>query len=128
MDRTHDVFISYSEKDRPTADQVCAALETNGIRCWIAHRDILAGKDWGGAIIDAINESRVMVLVFSSNSNTSPQIMREVERAVNKEVPSSPCVSRMCRSRPWSISSARRTGWRPRCRPWKSTCRPWWRP
>jgi hypothetical protein len=40
--------------------------------------------NWGEAIIDAINTSRVMVLVFSSNANTSPQIQREVERAVNQ--------------------------------------------
>ena len=48
----HDVFISYSTKDKPTADAACAALEAKGIRCWIAPRDILPGSDWGEAIID----------------------------------------------------------------------------
>src|SRR3954470_8780828 len=82
----HDVFISYSSKDKPTADAVCATLEARGIRCWIAPRDILPGMDWGEAIIDAIEQSRVMVLVFSRNANALPQIKREVERAVNKNV------------------------------------------
>ncbi len=83
----HDVFISYLAKDKPTADAVCALLEENGIRCWIAPRDILSGMDWGEAIIDAIHESRVMILVFSSNANASQEfIKREVERAVNKGV------------------------------------------
>ena len=83
----HDVFISYSNKDKTTADAICAALEVNGIRCWIAPRDILPGSDWGEAIIDAIHACRAMLLVFSSSSNTSPQIKREVERAVNAGIP-----------------------------------------
>jgi hypothetical protein len=83
----HDVFVSYSAKDKPTADAVCATLESRGIRCWIAPRDILPGMDWGEAIIDAINSSRAIVLVFSSNANESRQIKREVERAVAKGIP-----------------------------------------
>jgi hypothetical protein len=82
----HDVFISYSADDKPIADAMCSTLESNGLRCWIAPRDILPGMDWGGSIIDAIATSRVMVLVLSSNSNSSSQVKREVERAVNKDV------------------------------------------
>lgn len=82
----HDVFISHSSKDKPVADAVCAAIEARGIRCWIAPRDILPGVDWGAAIVDAIGNCKVMVLVYSSNANASPQINREVERAVAKRV------------------------------------------
>jgi DNA-binding beta-propeller fold protein YncE len=81
----HDVFISYSHHDKPAADAVCATLEADGIRCWIAPRDVVPGQDWGEAIVDAIRSSRVMVLVFSQHANASPQIKREVERAVNAE-------------------------------------------
>lgn len=80
----HDVFVSYASDDKPTADAVCATLENRGIRCWIAPRDILPGMDWGGAIVDAISASRVMVVVYSAKANDSPQIKREVERAVNR--------------------------------------------
>src|SRR4026207_352885 len=83
----HDVFISYSSKDKVTADAVCATLEAKGVRCWIAPRDILPGMDWGEAIIDAINSPRVMGVVFSSHANTSQRIKREVERAVSKGLP-----------------------------------------
>lgn len=82
----HDIFISHSTKDKIVADAVCAMLEQHGIRCWIAPRDITPGKEWGEAIIDAIAGSRVMILIFSSSANGSPQIRREVERAINKEV------------------------------------------
>ncbi len=67
----HDVFVSYASGDKPVADAVCVTLESNGIRCWIAPRDVLPGVHYGEAIIDAINEARIMVLVFSSKANIS---------------------------------------------------------
>ena len=83
----HDVFVSYSSEDKPTADAVCNVLENRGIRIWIAPRDVLPGTDWGAAIIDAINCSRVMILIYSARANESQQIKREVERAVNRGIP-----------------------------------------
>jgi TIR domain len=83
----HDVFISYSSRDKTTADAACAALEAAGIRCWIAPRDITPGTEWGEAIIDAIGRARAFVLIFSANANDSAQIRREVERAVHKGIP-----------------------------------------
>ena len=83
----HDVFLSYSSKDKPTADAACAVLERNGVRVWMAPRDILPGTGWAASIVEAIHGARVMVLVFSSHANTSPQIEREVERAINKGIP-----------------------------------------
>jgi ketosteroid isomerase-like protein len=82
----HDVFISYSSKDKAVADAACATLEGRGIRCWIAPRDVLPGREWGASIIDAIQGSRAMVLVFSETANESRQIMREVNHAVEKGV------------------------------------------
>jgi hypothetical protein len=78
-----DVFISHSSKDKTMADAVCAKLEEAGIRCWIAPRDIKAGMTWSGEIKKAIDQCKVMVLVFSSNANESVQIIREVEAAVH---------------------------------------------
>jgi hypothetical protein len=83
----HDVFVSYSSEDKPTADAICNVLENRGIRIWIAPRDVLPGTDWGAAIIDAINRSRVMILIYSASANESQQIKREVERAVNRGIP-----------------------------------------
>lgn len=82
----YDVFISHSAKDKIIADAVCATLESEGIRCWIAPRDVMPGMEWGRSIIEAIEQAKIMVLVFTTNANTSPQIRREVERAVNHDV------------------------------------------
>ena len=82
----HDVFVSYASGDKPVADAVCATLESHGIRCWIAPRDVLPGIHYGEAIIDAIHECRIMVLVFSSKANLSGHIPKEIERAVSQGV------------------------------------------
>lgn len=83
----HDVFISYSSLDKAVADAVCASIEQEGIRAWMAPRNIVPGASWGEAIIDAINTSKLMIVIFSSHSNSSSQVLREVERAVAKRVP-----------------------------------------
>ncbi|WAC04904.1 MAG: toll/interleukin-1 receptor domain-containing protein [Methanoregula sp.] len=80
----HDVFISHAQADKPVADAVCARLEAANIRCWIAPRDVPPGKDFPEAIIEGIEGSRVMVLIFSSHSNNSKHVIRELTSAVNK--------------------------------------------
>ncbi|RPI81225.1 MAG: TIR domain-containing protein [Chloroflexi bacterium] len=82
----HDVFISYSNKDKTVANAVLAGLEDQGIRCWIAPRDVDPGSLWSEAIVNAIGSSKVMIVIMSGNSNNSKQVVREVERAVASEV------------------------------------------
>ena len=83
---SHDVFISHSSADKRAADAACALLEARGIKCWIAPRDIRPGSDWGESIITAIEQTRIMLLLLSKQANSSPQIRREVERAVNRSI------------------------------------------
>jgi len=80
----HEVFISYSSQEKHIADAACAALEAQRISCWIAPRDILPGVEYGGAIIDGISQCQILVLIFSTSADRSPQVRREVERAVSK--------------------------------------------
>jgi hypothetical protein len=82
----YDVFVSHSVKDERVADAVVAKLEAESVTCWVAPRDVVPGADWGESIINAIESSRIMILIFSQNANASPQIKREVERAVDKGV------------------------------------------
>ena len=79
----YDVFISHSTKDKPYADAVCANLEARGIRCWIAPRDVLPGISWTEAIVTAVEESSVFLLILTTNSNNSKQTIKEVDCAVN---------------------------------------------
>jgi hypothetical protein len=82
----HDVFISHSTRDKPVSDAVCAALENAGIRCWVAPRDVQPGRSFAGEITRAIQQSKAMVLIFSANSNTSEQVLREVQLAVDSQL------------------------------------------
>ncbi|NIM16214.1 MAG: SUMF1/EgtB/PvdO family nonheme iron enzyme, partial [Candidatus Aminicenantes bacterium] len=90
----HDVFISYAtdkgdsstSKDSEVAEKLCSALESQGIRCWIAPRDVLPGGSWLNAIIDAVEKSKVVVLVFSENANHSRWVNDEVTLALDKNI------------------------------------------
>jgi TIR domain len=80
-----DVFISYPHQDKAMADAACAKLEAEGIRCWIAPRDIAPSADWAASIVGAIDSCRVMVLIFSGHTNRSRQVSREVQQAFDGE-------------------------------------------
>ena len=81
---SHEVFLSHSHVDKVYADAICHWLEAAEIRCWVAPRDLRPSEDWAEAIINAMDRSKILLLVFSSSSNSSPQVRREVERAVSK--------------------------------------------
>lgn len=83
----HDVYISYSAKDKIPADAVCRELESEGIRCWIPHRDILPGMEWDRSSVEAIDQAQDLVLVLSAAANDSPHIRREVEHAASRGIP-----------------------------------------
>ncbi len=84
---TNDVFISYSSKDKKAAEAVCAKLESEGIKCWIAPRDIPPSARYAQSIINGINASRLMIFIFSSNANDSEHVESEIDRAYNKRIP-----------------------------------------
>ena len=74
-------FVSHSSKDKLIADAICARLENQGIRCWIAPRDVDPGRDYSDQIAEALEKSAVMVMVVSSGSNSSRHVKSEIDRA-----------------------------------------------
>ena len=87
MEKRYDVFISYSSYDQKIAEGICGYLERMGYRCFVAYRDIPRGVVWAAAITDAIDESAMMVVVFSNAFNISPQTDREIELASENQMP-----------------------------------------
>jgi predicted ATPase len=83
----HDVFISYSSHDRDRADAACDVLERNGLRCWIAPRDGSPGVDYASFLVEAIERSRIVVLIFSRAANDSDAVLNELELAANRGIP-----------------------------------------
>jgi len=82
-----DVFISHSAQDKTVAETICGALEEATIRCWVAPRDVRPGRSFPGEITRAIQQSKVMLLIFSKHSNSSEQVLREVQLAVDSHLP-----------------------------------------
>ena len=80
-------FISHAKADAKKAQEIAASLEARGLKCWIAPRDVRAGRSYGDEIIRGIESTKAFVLVLSKASNDSDFVAREVERAVSKKKP-----------------------------------------
>jgi hypothetical protein len=81
------VFVSYAKEDAAVAQRIALFLEEQALACWIAPRDVPAGVEYGAAILEGIEQSDVLLLVLSEQSNQSQFVHREVERAVSKAKP-----------------------------------------
>src|SRR2546421_5205266 len=79
-----DVFISHSAQDKKVAETICGALEQGGIQCWVAPRDVRPGRSFPGEITRAIQQNKVLLMIFSRHSNSSEQVLREVQLAVGE--------------------------------------------
>ena len=79
-----DVFISYASQDKAVAEAVYKALESAGVACWIAPRDVTPGEFYAESIAHAIDSAKVVVLVLSQSAAVSQHVLREVERAGSK--------------------------------------------
>ena len=77
-------FISHAADDAATAVALCRHLESRGIRCWIAPRDVTPGRDYAAEILSGIESCSAFVLLLSGHSNESLFVHREVERATSK--------------------------------------------
>lgn len=80
------VFVSHSSKDQKVAETICSALESRGLSCWIASRDVSPGENFMEAIVRAIRAAKVMVLVFTENANNSAEIKKELVLATQNDV------------------------------------------
>lgn len=79
------VFVSHASKNFKIADEVRALLEERGISCWIAPRDIPPGGKYGTAIVDAIADCTVVVLLLTDEANQSSAVENEIERAFGNQ-------------------------------------------
>lgn len=78
-----EIFVSYSSSDAEIAFDLVRQLESKGVNCWVAPRDIGPGKDYGEEIVAAIKNSVMLAVVFSDSSNKSKHVLREVDKALS---------------------------------------------
>lgn len=79
------IYICHSPNDRAIAEKVYMGLKQKELKCWISSNDIMDGQSYAEAIVNAIEKSAIMVFIYSSNSNTSPQIIHELEKAASQD-------------------------------------------
>ena len=75
-----DVFVSYRRTDREFVDSVVQSLEGRSVVVWW-DADIEGGADWRGAIVEKIEQSQLMLLVFSEECNHSSELKKELALA-----------------------------------------------
>jgi len=80
---TKHAFISHSSKDHETAKRICEVLESHGVNCWIAPRDIDPGAPYDEEILRGLASSQTFVLLLSDSANASPHVKRELMCALN---------------------------------------------
>jgi TIR domain len=81
-----DIFISYASQDGRMATTICSALESRGFKCWVSTRDILPGENFQSAIVRAIRSAKVLLLVFTANSNRSDEMTKELALASQQKL------------------------------------------
>jgi adenylate cyclase len=81
------VFVSYASQDAAVANSIVESLESQGVKCWIAPRDVKPGAQYADAIVRAINEAKALVLVMSGSAVASAHVGKEIERASSKRKP-----------------------------------------
>ena len=82
--KKYDFFISHSSADSKIVEQIMQELEKNGAKCWYAPRDIQAGMPYSKAIVQGINESKILLLCLSKASAISDQVNNEIEMAYKR--------------------------------------------
>ena len=81
-----DIFISFASQDAKIASTICTALENRGFTCWISDRDIHPGENFQSAIVRAIRSAKVLLLVFTANSNRSDEMTKELALASQQKL------------------------------------------
>lgn len=81
------VFISFSSQEADEANKLCQYLEENEVSCFISTRDLIPGREYAEQLVDNISNSKMVVLLLSKASNSSPHVLREVEYAVSHRIP-----------------------------------------
>ncbi len=79
-----DVFVSYASADAAVANSIVENLEKQGVKCWMAPRDVTPGSHYADEIVGAINDAKILVLVLSEHAVASAHVGKELERASSK--------------------------------------------
>ncbi len=81
----YSCFISYAHQDDDFAQRLYADLQSKGVRCWFAPRDMKIGAKIRYTIDESIRIHDKLLLVLSKHSVASEWVEHEVEHALGLE-------------------------------------------
>jgi hypothetical protein len=77
-----DLFLSHSSSDVDAVRRLRHRMEAGGVSCWMAPDDVSSAGSWAQQIVEAVQGSRVTLVVLSARSVASEHVAREVGLAV----------------------------------------------
>lgn len=81
---TFDLFISYSRKDKELVHEFVKQLQHKGLSVWIDWSGIKSGDKFKAEIVQAIEESNIVLFFSSVSSNASDWVQKEISIASNR--------------------------------------------
>jgi len=82
-----EVFVSYARTDRERVMELVERMRSAGIGVWVDEGGIHGASLWGQEIVDAIDASKVMILMISDSSITSDNVVKELSIASEDKKP-----------------------------------------
>jgi len=83
--RYYSCFISHSHVDKRFCDRIYADLQARGVRVWYFPEDATWGRSVWGEIDRGIRTYDKLLAICSQNSLQSGPVLREIERALQRE-------------------------------------------
>jgi len=80
-----DVFISYSAKDKKLAEQIHQMVEDIGYNVFMASTSLRVGEVWSSAILDDLQEAKIVIFIASKHACKSPYVLQEVGHAIGED-------------------------------------------
>lgn len=78
-------FISFTESDDTFAEKIYSDLKNVGVQCWRWKEDAKWGRTLMRSIDEAVRTHDKLIVICSEQSLNSPAVIREIERALQKE-------------------------------------------
>lgn len=83
--RFESCYLSYSVRDEKLGERIAADLSDAGVPCWEWKLSLRPGADIWDSVTEAIHNQNRFILFASENALTSPFVIREIRRALDRE-------------------------------------------
>jgi hypothetical protein len=81
-----DFFLSHASEDKVLVKEVCAALESLRLSCWLDNAEILPGDSITRKVFDGLKDSKYVILFLSSNFLKKNWPRAELETIVARQI------------------------------------------